>query len=79
MTDISRFNPLLDLSFERSVDIPKELLWRGWTQPHLIMQWFTPLPWQTVECEIDLRPGGIFRTVMRSPEGEGILQCGLLP
>src|SRR5262249_46898803 len=25
---------------------------------------------RTVECEIDLRPGGIFHTVMRSPEGE---------
>jgi len=34
------------------------------------MQWFCPLPWKTVECEIDLRPGGIFRTVMRGPAGE---------
>jgi uncharacterized protein YndB with AHSA1/START domain len=33
------------------------------------MPWFCPLPWKTVECEIDLRPGGIFRTVMQSPEG----------
>ncbi|HKG91100.1 MAG TPA: SRPBCC family protein, partial [Gemmatimonadaceae bacterium] len=35
-----------------------------------LKQWFTPAPWKTVECEIDLRPGGIFRTVMQSPEGE---------
>ncbi len=40
------------------------------------MRWFTPAPWQTVDCEIDLRPGGIFRTVMRSPEGEDFPNVG---
>ena len=34
------------------------------------MQWFTPAPWKTVECDIDLRPGGRFRTLMRSPDGQ---------
>ncbi len=34
------------------------------------MQWFTPRPWKTTECDIDLRPGGVFRTVMQSPDGE---------
>ncbi len=64
------FNPKLDLAFERVVDVPKELVWRAWTEPSLLKQWFTPAPWQTVDCEIDLRPGGLFRTVMRSPEGQ---------
>ena len=40
------------------------------------MKWFTPAPWSTVECEIDLRPGGIFRTVMQSPEGERFPSIG---
>jgi uncharacterized protein YndB with AHSA1/START domain len=34
------------------------------------MQWFTPAPWKTIACEIDLRPGGRFATTMRSPEGQ---------
>jgi uncharacterized protein YndB with AHSA1/START domain len=63
-------DPDLDLVFERTVDVPQPLVWRAWTKPALVMQWFTPAPWTTVDCEIDLRPGGLFRTVMRSPEGQ---------
>jgi uncharacterized protein YndB with AHSA1/START domain len=60
----------LDLSFERIVDIPRALIWKAWTQPQHLMPWFCPLPWHTIACEIDLRPGGLFRTVMQSPEGQ---------
>jgi uncharacterized protein YndB with AHSA1/START domain len=63
-------NPKLDLVLERVVDVPPSLVWQAWTQPEHLKKWFTPAPWQTVDCEIDLRPGGIFRTVMRSPEGQ---------
>ena len=63
-------DPRLDLVLERVVDVPRELVWAAWTQPEHLKQWFTPKPWRTVDAEIDLRPGGIFRTVMRSPEGE---------
>lgn len=62
-------DPQRDLSFERLVDLPCERLWAAWTQAELLMPWFCPLPWTTVACEIDLRPGGVFRTVMRSPAG----------
>jgi uncharacterized protein YndB with AHSA1/START domain len=63
-------NPTLDLALERVVDVPRELVWAAWTTPEHLKKWFTPMPWTTVDCEIDLRPGGIFRTVMRSPEGQ---------
>ena len=63
-------NPALDLILERMVDVPREFLWRGWTDPELVTQWFTPAPWTTPICEIDLRPGGKFRTVMAGPDGE---------
>ncbi len=65
-----RINPKLDLVLERTVDVPRELVFAAWTKPEQIKQWFSPLPWTTVDCEIDVRPGGIFRTVMRSPEGQ---------
>jgi len=60
----------LDLVLERIVDVPRELVWKAWTTPEQILQWFTPVPWKTIECELDLRPGGRFMTVMQSPEGE---------
>jgi uncharacterized protein YndB with AHSA1/START domain len=76
VTDILQFDPRLDLRLERVVDVPPELVWAAWTVPQHVKEWFCPLPWKTVECEIDLRPGGIFRTVMRSPEGQEIDNVG---
>ena len=67
---IHKPDPGLDLVLERIVDIPPKLVWAAWTKPEHIKKWFSPLPWKTVDCEIDLRPGGVFRTVMRSPEGQ---------
>jgi uncharacterized protein YndB with AHSA1/START domain len=64
-----RFDPALDLKLERMVDIPPKAIWDAWTKPALLKQWFTPVPWKTVGCSIELRPGGAFRSVMRSPEG----------
>ncbi len=69
-------DPNLDLVFERIVDIPKELIWKAWTTPEHLMPWFTPAPWKTIDCEIDLRPGGIFRTIMVSPEGQEFPNLG---
>lgn len=63
-------DPTLDLVLERTVDVAPELVWRAWTEPKLLAQWFTPAPWSTVSVDLDLRPGGTFTTVMRSPEGE---------
>jgi uncharacterized protein YndB with AHSA1/START domain len=72
----SKPNPELDLVFERVIDVPREQVWAAWTTPELLMPWFCPKPWLTVDCEIDLRPGGIFRTTMRSPEGHEFPNSG---
>ena len=69
-------NALLDLRFSRVVDVPRQAIWRAWTEPELLMPWFCPLPWKTIDCEIDLRPGGIFRTTMQSPEGQQFPNIG---
>jgi uncharacterized protein YndB with AHSA1/START domain len=69
-------DPKLDLVLERVIDVPRELVWAAWTKPEHIRKWFTPAPWTVADCEIDLRPGGIFRTTMRSPEGKEFPNVG---
>ena len=63
-------DPRLDLVLERVVDVPPEAVFAAWTRPEEVVKWFTPRPWTTTHCEIDLRPGGTFRTIMRGPEGQ---------
>lgn len=63
-------NPELDLELVRDVPVAPELVWRAWTEPELMKQWFTPKPWKTTHVEVDLRPGGVFLTEMRGPDGE---------
>jgi uncharacterized protein YndB with AHSA1/START domain len=64
------FDPERDLLFTRIVKLAPEQLWRGWTEPSLLMEWFCPRPWKVTEAEVDLRPGGLFRTLMQGPAGE---------
>lgn len=66
-----------ELVLVRETDVPREKLYAGWTQPDLLVQWFTPKPWSTTSCEIDLRPGGTCKTTMRSPEGEEFPNLGV--
>ncbi len=70
------FDPELDLKLERVVDVPRALVWAAWTQPQHLVKWFCPLPWQTTDCRIDLRPGGIFQTTMKGPDGPGFTNTG---
>lgn len=72
----SKSDGRLDLVLTRVVDVPRPLIWKAWTQPEHLKKWFAPVPWTIVDCEIDLRPGGIFRFVMRSPEGQEFPNVG---
>lgn len=58
-----------ELKLERLVEAPRNLVWKCWTEPEHLKHWFTPKPWLTTECHIDLRVGGEFFTMMKSPEG----------
>ncbi|HDT6544315.1 TPA: SRPBCC family protein [Kluyvera ascorbata] len=59
-----------DLSISRLLNAPRALLWRAWTDPELLSQWWCPKPWTTEVLAFDLRPGGEFHTLMRGPDGE---------
>ena len=69
-------DPNLDLVLTRVVDVPPKKVWTAWTDPEHLSHWFVPKPWRISHCEIDLRPGGIFRTVMEGPGGEKMDNAG---
>ena len=56
------------LSFTRHIKASPANVWRCWTEPELLKQWFAPKPVQTTEAEMDARPGGGFRIVMVIPD-----------
>ena len=62
-------NDNLDLVLERTLNAPRDLVWKAWTTPEHLKRWFAPKPYEISEMELDLRPGGIFRLRMVGPDG----------
>ena len=59
----------LDLVLERTLDAPVDLVWKAQTDPNHLKHWFAPRPYEITECELDPKPGGIFRIRMVGPDG----------
>ena len=66
-----------ELVLTRLIDAPREKLYRAWTEPPLLTQWFAPLPWTTPHAELDVRPGGANLIVMRGPDGKDMPNRGV--
>ena len=66
-----------DLVLTRLIDAPREKLYRAWTEPELLKQWFAPTPYTTPSAELDVRVGGANTVVMRSPDGNEIPCSGV--
>lgn len=73
----THFPSELDLVFSRFLDVPAEWVYRGWTDPSMIVQWFTPPPYKTLSAEMDVRPGGKSHITMQAPDGTVIPNSGV--
>lgn len=58
-----------ELVLTRLIDAPPAKVYRAWTEPELLKQWFAPLPFTTPVAEVDVRAGGASLIVMRDPQG----------
>jgi uncharacterized protein YndB with AHSA1/START domain len=58
-----------DLVISRLLRAPRAALWRAWTDPAMLKEWWCPKPWTTEVRAFDLRPGGAFHTFMSGPDG----------
>ena len=54
----------------RVFDAPRELVWKAWTDPKYVMQWWGPHGFTTPVCEMDFRVGGKFLYCMKTPDGQ---------
>jgi len=59
----------LDLVLERTIDAPVDLVWKAYTDAEHLKRWFAPRPYEITECDLDLKPGGVFRIRMMGPDG----------
>ena len=58
-----------DFVITRTFNAPRELVWQAWTDPARMAQWWGPRDFTNPVCELDVRPGGAYRIVMRAPDG----------
>ena len=66
-----------DLVLTRLIDAPRQTLYRCWTEPALMKQWFAPKPYETPVVEVDVRSGGANLIVMRGPDGQDMPNRGI--
>jgi uncharacterized protein YndB with AHSA1/START domain len=57
------------MTLTRVFDAPGELVWRAWTDPKHLAQWFGPKQFTSSVPQLDVRIGGALRIVMRGPDG----------
>ena len=62
-------DPELDLTISRLIRAPRADVWRAWTDPASLEQWWVPAPAKCRVAELDLRPGGAFVTTISENGG----------
>ncbi|MGH8263586.1 MAG: SRPBCC family protein [Steroidobacteraceae bacterium] len=67
-----------ELVLTRVIDVPRQKLYRCWTEPELLKHWFAPKPYTTPVARIDVRPGGASYIVMRDPQGNDLPNPGVV-
>jgi len=57
------------LNVVREFDALVEKVWKAWTEPELLDQWWAPKPWKAITQSMDFRKGGTWLYYMEGPDG----------
>ena len=60
----------------RIFDAPRELVWKAWTDPKYVMQWWGPKGFTSPVCQMDFRVGGKYLICTRTPDGQDFWHGG---
>jgi uncharacterized protein YndB with AHSA1/START domain len=69
-------NEVERMTITRVFDAPRDLVWKAWTDPKYVMQWWGPKGFTSPVCNIDFREGGKFLCCMKSPDGQEFWNAG---
>ena len=58
-----------EFSITRVFDAPRALVWKAFTEPERLEQWWGPRGFNTRVHKLELRPGGVFLYSQRMPDG----------
>ncbi len=58
------------MTVTRTFDAPQAQVWKAWTDPQIMDQWWAPAPWKAKTKSMDFRPGGTWLYSMNGPDGE---------
>lgn len=58
-----------EIVVSRLIGAPRELVWKVWTQPEHVALWWGPMGFSNTVHEMEVRPGGVWRYTMHSPDG----------
>ncbi|MGH9416387.1 MAG: SRPBCC family protein [Terriglobales bacterium] len=72
----STVNEVERLVVTRVFDAPRELVWKAWTDPQYVKQWWGPNGFTSPVCQVDFRVGGKFLFCMKAPDGQEFWNAG---
>ena len=75
-SNITQNSEVQELVITRVFDVPREIIWKAWTDPEIMKKWWGPKDFTSPVCKIDLRVGGKYLYSMRSPEGQNFWSTG---
>lgn len=67
-----------ELLVDATIDAPRAAVWRCWTEPSLLKEWYCPKPWRVESVDAVYEPGGRFNSVFAGPNGERFENVGCL-